>query len=90
MAYLIITRRKITGSITINVSSRPNIFCIVNINSYRPAYINTKNAIAFAAIKIKIYYDMYYRPIFFEVKNLINLQLYKNYNISSIKYRKID
>ena len=60
IVYLVTIRRKITGFIIFKIF---NIVRIANINSYRPAYINAKNVIAFIAIKIKKYYDTRYRPI---------------------------
>ena len=63
---------------------------IVDISAYRLAYINIKDIIAFATLKIKDIYNSYYKSIFFEKKDQVNLRLYREYYISTIIFKKID
>ena len=51
----------------------------VQINIYRPYHIDTKNAIAFAAIKIKKYYNSKHKPKFFNVVDFVSLRLHRGY-----------
>ena len=43
-----------------------NSYVIVDISVYRLAYINIKDIIAFATLKIKDIYNFYYKSIFFK------------------------
>ena len=63
---------------------------IAIMNEYRSSHINIKNVIAFASLKMKKVYNARYQLIFFEVKDLINLRLYKDYKISVITSKKIE
>ena len=60
------------------------------MNKYRLSYINVKDIIAFASLKIKEIYDSRYQPIFFKKGNLINLRLYREYRVSAITSKKIE
>ena len=51
----------------------------VAMNIYRSKHIDANDAIAFAAMKMKQYYDLYYQPIYFNIDDLINLRLHKDY-----------
>ena len=64
-------------------------FRIVIMNEYRPSHIDVKNVIVFVFLKMKEAYNIRYQFIFFKVKDLINLRLYKNYKISAITSKKI-
>ena len=44
-----------------------------DIDEYRPSHINAKDAIAFAAMKMKQYYDTNHQPKFFQEGDLVNL-----------------
>ena len=59
------------------------------MDKYRPSHINAKDAIAFAAIRMKKIYDSHYKPIFFKEGDLINLRLYRGYNVPIITLRKL-
>ena len=48
---------------------------------YRPNYVDTKDTINFALIRIKQYYDTHHQPIFFKVGDLVKLRLYRGYKI---------
>ena len=61
-----------------------NSAVLITINIYRSKYIDANNIIAFMTIKMKHYYDRYYQPIYFNIDNLINLRLYKDYQILAI------
>ena len=63
---------------------------IVDISAYRLAYINIKNVIIFATLKIKDIYNFYYKSIFFEEEDQVNLRLYREYYIFIITSKKID
>ena len=60
------------------------------IANYRLAHIDVKNTIAFAAIRIKHYYDLRYQSMYFDIKDIVNLRLHKGYNISDITFYKIE
>ena len=62
---------------------------VVVINEYRPSHIDVKNVIVFASLKIKKIYNARHQFIFFKVKDLVNLRLYKNYKVFIITSKKI-
>ena len=66
-------------------SNRP-----ANMSEYRPSHIDAKNVIAFAALRMKEYYDAHYQLIFFEVGSIVNLRLHKGYQVPAIQHKKID
>ena len=70
------------------VSVFPNL--PIFMDNYRPCQIDAKNAIAFAAVKIKKYYDSKYQAKFFKIGDFINLRFHQNYQLPSIKYPKIN
>ena len=63
---------------------------IIDISAYRLAYINIKDIIAFATLKIKDIYNLHYKSIFFKEEDQVNLRLYREYYISIIIFKKID
>lgn len=60
------------------------------MDKYRPSHIDIKNAITFVFLKMKIFYDARYQSIFFKIGDLINLQFYREYQISIIMFKKIE
>ena len=60
------------------------------MNEYRPSHINVKDVIAFAFLKMKEYYDSRYQAIFFQIGDLVNLRLYRGYQVSAITSKKIE
>ena len=60
----------------------------VGIDKYRLSYINAKDAIAFAAIRIKDYYNTQYKPIYFDVRNMVYIRLYKGYKMPGVQSKK--
>ena len=48
---------------------------------YRPNYVDAKDAIEFALIRMKQYYDVNHEPIFFKVGDLVKLWLYRGYKM---------
>ena len=63
---------------------------VPNQDQYRPCQIDAKDAIAFAAMKMKEYYDIRHKPKFFKVGDMVNLRLHRGYSVPSITKRKID
>ena len=59
------------------------------MTEYRPTHIDAKDAIAFAAMKMKEYYDSKHTPIFFKVGDLVNLRLHRGFTVPSIQHKKI-
>ncbi|MCJ1396776.1 hypothetical protein MMC18_009668 [Xylographa bjoerkii] len=57
---------------------------MADMDEYRPTYINAKDAIAFAAMKMKSYYDLHHRPIFFSVGDYVNLRLHRGFAVPVI------
>ena len=64
-------------------------FRIVIINEYRSSHINIKNVIVFVSLKMKKAYNARHEFIFFEIEDLINLRLYKDYKVLIITSKKI-
>ena len=49
------------------------------ISEYRSCHIDIKNAIAFVALCIKKYYNAHHQLKFFNINDLVNLRLHKDY-----------
>ena len=62
---------------------------IVIINEYRSSYIDVKDAITFASLKMKKIYDTRHQFIFFKIEDLVNLRLHRGYKVSVIISKKI-
>ena len=62
---------------------------IVIVNEYRSSHINIKNVIVFVFLKMKKVYNARHLFIFFKVKDLVNLRIYKNYKVFIITSKKI-
>ena len=63
---------------------------LVAMNEYKSAHIDVKNAIVFAAIQIKHYYNKTHQSHFFKSGNMINLQLHCEYILSEILNKKLE
>ena len=59
------------------------------MDAYRPEHVDAKDAIAFAAIKMKDYYDRLHQPMFFNVGDMVKLRLHKGYSVPGITSHKI-
>ena len=59
------------------------------INKYRSNYIDIKDAIAFASLYMKDYYDARYQFKFFKINDLVNLRLHRDYRVLIIKSKKL-
>ena len=46
-----------------------NSYLIIDVSAYRLAYINIKDIIVFATLKMKDIYNSYYKSIFFKIEN---------------------
>lgn len=55
---------------------------------YRPSHIDAKDAIAFAAIRMKERYDSKYTALFFKVGDLVNLRLHHGYRVPGVTSKK--
>ena len=62
---------------------------LLKLIKYRPTYINIKNAIAFALIKIKDYYNNNYTSKYFDKGKYIYLKLNYKYIILGVTNPKI-
>lgn len=64
---------------------------VAAIDQYRQAHIDAKDAVAFAAARMKASYDEKHQPRFFNVGDAVNLRLHHGYTISSLvgKNKKI-
>ena len=62
---------------------------LATIDEYRPAHIDAKDAIAFAAMKMKEQYDKYHRLMFFNKGDLVNLRLHRGYHVPGVISKKI-
>ncbi|MCJ1459589.1 hypothetical protein MMC28_009968, partial [Mycoblastus sanguinarius] len=61
----------------------------VAMDEYRPTHIDAKDAIAFAAMKMKEQYDKYHRLMFFNKGDLVNLRLHRGYHVPGVISKKI-
>ena len=48
-------------------------------STYRPYHVDAQDALAFASLRIKDYYDAKHKPIFFNVGDFVYLRLYRGY-----------
>jgi len=55
------------------------------MNQYWPVHIDIKDAIVYAAMTMKYYYDQKHKPLYFKTEDLVNLHLYKNYMLLSLR-----
>lgn len=62
---------------------------LVPLTDYRSSHIDAKDAIAFASLRIKEYYDSHHQPKFFKVGDLVNLRLHRGYRVPAIKFKKL-
>ena len=51
---------------------------------YRPTHIDAQDAINFASMKMKEYYDAHHQPIFFNVGDLVKLRLHRGYKVPGV------
>ena len=58
------------------------------MKEYRPHHIDAKDALAFAVIRHKDYYDAKHQPQFFWVGDEVNIHLHREYKLSGIKTNK--
>ena len=72
---------------TIDESFNPHV--AADVSAYRPAYIDVKDTIAFAALKMKDIYNSHHKSMFFEEGDQVNLRLHRGYHISAITFKKI-
>ena len=59
------------------------------MDEYRPAHIDAKDAIAFATMKMKAYYDNRHTPMYFDVGDMVKLRLHRGYKVPGILPHKI-
>lgn len=57
------------------------------MHEYRPCHIDTKDAITFASVRIKDFYDARHQPQFFKVDGSVDLRLQKGYQVPADKNR---
>lgn len=62
---------------------------LVSLTDYRSSHIDTKDAIAFASLRMKEYYDSHHQSKFFKVGDLVNLRLHGGYRVPAIKFKKL-
>ena len=72
-------------SLKINASNT-----ITPMFKYWSSLINIKDIITFAVIQMKKYYDNRHKSKFFNIEDMINLQLHHRYTILSIQNKKIE
>ena len=57
--------------------------------SYRPHHVDAQDALAFASLRMKDYYDAKHKPIFFNVGDLVHLRLHRGYQMAGVQSRKL-
>jgi len=55
------------------------------MNQYWSMHIDIKDATAYVTMTMKYYYNWKYKFLYFKTEDLINLHLYKNYILLSLK-----
>ena len=60
------------------------------MSSYRPCHIDAKDAIAWAAMQAKFYYDANWQPQFFAVGDEVLLRLHCGYKLPGITNKKLE
>ena len=83
-----LTSPRLNRAEILDVSSNPHV--AADVSAYRSARIDVKDAIAFAALKMKDIYDSHHKPMFFEEGDQVNLRLYRGYHVPAITSKKID
>ncbi len=58
---------------------------LAKTDQYRPAHIDAKDAIAFAAMNMKRYYDLKHTPKYFRAGDMVNLRLHRGYTLPGLK-----
>lgn len=58
---------------------------LTRMDQYRPAHIDAKDAIAYAAMAMKHYYDRKHKLLYFKARDLVTLRLHKGYTLPSLK-----
>ena len=92
--FVVISLKSFTLVVSLK-SSTADIFStrrsktILNV-SYRPKHIDTHDALVFASIRIKKYYNAKYILIFFKVEEHIHLRLHRDYQMIDIQSKKLD
>lgn len=74
---------------TAPASQEPTSARLAAMDEYRPAHIDAKDAIAFAALRMKEYYDARHLPKFLEVGASVNLRLHCGYQVPAIRSKKL-
>ncbi len=69
-----------TDSVDINHAKQ-----LTRLDDYRPAHIDAKDAIVYAALRMKDYYDSRHTPKFFRPNDMVNLRLHRGYSIPSLE-----
>lgn len=70
-----------------NPSTRPATPAVLaDMTEYRPCHIDAKDAIAFAAVRMKQYYDRKHKPAFFVVGDFVNLRLHRGFSVPGIAH----
>lgn len=59
------------------------------MTEYRPSHIDAKDAIAFAALRMKDYYDSKHTAKYFDVGDLVNLRLHRGYRVPGVTSKKL-
>ena len=58
-------------------------------NGYRPHHIDAQDALAFASLRMKGYYDSKHKPMFFGVGDFVHLRLHRGYQMAGVQSRKL-
>ncbi len=61
------------------------LITFIMMNQYWSVHIDVKDAIIYITITMKYYYNWKHKSLYFKTEDLINLHLYKNYMLFSLK-----
>lgn len=87
--YLVAEAHPAIPTTPANAATREAIARPATMAEYRPTHIDAKDAIAFAAMRIKHYYDANHQPKVFQEGDLVNIRLHKGYHVPAIESKKI-
>ena len=75
---------------TVDVATAIHAFPANNSQpNYRPHHVDAQDALAFASLRMKDYYDAKHKPMFFNVGDHVHLRLHRGYQMAGVQSRKL-
>lgn len=73
----------------VRVPAKPSTTHAFPTDTYRPEHIDAQDALAFAAVRMKEYYDAKHKPMFFNVGDFVHLRLHRGYEMAGVQSKKL-